>query len=72
MEIKFRKSTAMILSVSDILFPAQLYIAVCTVTESSYDLVCCRESLTKWAAGNLGRFRNGSANDICQLLDACI
>jgi len=47
MEIKFRKSTATILSMSDILFPAQLYIPICTVTESSCDLVCCRESLTK-------------------------
>ena len=43
---------------SDILFPAQLFIPICTVTEGSCELVCCRESLTNWATGTHGRFRN--------------
>jgi len=45
--------------------PAQLYIPVCTVTESC-DLVCCPESLTKWATGSHGRCRDAHATDICK------
>lgn len=50
-ESKFSKSTG----VSDILFPAKLYIPICTVTEISCGLVCCPESLTKWATESHGR-----------------
>jgi hypothetical protein len=68
MENNFRNSTATILSVSDILFPAQLYILICTVTESSCGLVCYRVSLTKWATGSHGQFRNADATD----MSACV